>query len=403
MKSSNNLPTENVKLRILKVTDIAWAGGPLDTYAIINSGPLNADSIVLPPSLYLLSQAKLGAGQNSRRAEANDLKTFFEALARSNRNWLEITDEQMSNYLKNNLQTELQLRKPSIKRHISTLKKTYRFAYTNGLTPNPLEYTYHYVEQAEVKRQGQSSSSETNLYKKYINKKIFDVISSNIRSVDGFLRERDELVLELGYNCGLRAAEVTSKLNLQTKKLRRLINEAEESHNLTITVPIIGKGNKLRHVVFNAEITQKIRNFLIGRRSKIPDGPLICSKSGNELSSGHASRVFHTALKIALPKLRWFTRRANKNNDDVYTISFNSIKKLSFHALRHTYATNLVSFCYEHGYDPWHYLMDQLGHAEETTTKIYILFDANIFHRDSIRRKLSKPRPTHSPIEEVEI
>lgn len=260
-------PTEITKLQVVKVTDISWAGGPLDSYAILTQGLLNEASIVMPPSLFLLEQAKAGASDKSRRAMAYDLKTFFEALAISNRNWLEITDKQMSRYLKHHLQMGLGLRNKSIERAISTLKKTYTFGYNNGFSPIPLNYTYYYVREEEVKRQGQTTSFKTDLYKKYINKKIFEVISSNITSSEGFLRERDEVILDLGYHCGLRAAEVTSKRNLQTKKLKKLLIKAEETNNLTITVPIIGKGNKLRHVVFNAEITQKIRN--LSHRPKI--------------------------------------------------------------------------------------------------------------------------------------
>jgi site-specific recombinase XerD len=396
LESSIEKSTTALKLKLIKVKNITWGGGSLDSYAILKQGPLGKGSIVLPPSLYLLEQAKAAASDNTQRAMGNDLRTYFEALAIANRHWLEITDTQMSSYLKYHLQIELGLSNNSIERSISTLRKTYSYAYSSGFSLDPIEYTFHYVKEEQLKRQGQTTSFQTNLYKKYINERIFNVICANINSAEGFLRERDELVLQLGYHCGLRSAETTSTRNLQTKKINALLKKADESNNLTITVPIVGKGNKLRYVVFNAKITQMIRNFLRGRRAFLPDGPLICSHAGRELSSGHASRLFNRALKTALPKLRWFTRKTNRSNEDVYTISFPSIKKLSFHALRHTYATNLVSFCYDHGFDPWHYLMDQLGHAQESTTKIYILFDANIFHRDPIRKRLSKTVDTQS-------
>ncbi|MNP04715.1 Phage integrase family protein [compost metagenome] len=63
--------------------------------------------------------------------------------------------------------------------------------------------------------------------------------------------------------------------------------------------------------------------------------------------------------------------------------------KLTFHALRHTYATNLVDFCYKHGYDPWQYVPEQMGHEDEATTKDYVVFDGKLHRREKIRKALN--------------
>ena len=66
-----------------------------------------------------------------------------------------------------------------------------------------------------------------------------------------------------------------------------------------------------------------------------------------------------------------------------------SFLNLTFHALRHTYATNLVDFCYKHGYDPWQYVPEQMGHEDKATTKEYVIFDGKLHRREKIRRALN--------------
>jgi integrase len=195
-------------------------------------------------------------------------------------------------------------------------------------------------------------------------------------------------VLKLGYHCGLRTSEVTNPRNFDTFKIRQAIEEAESKGEFSICLEIFGKGKKLRYVDFNPIITRDIKSFLEGRRSKIIDGPLICKDNGKPLSSSHATRVFKTARDISIVKIRKVINNTRSAANE-YTVSLQSVKRLVFHSLRHTYATNLVRYCYKMKIDPWVYVRDQMGHERKETTEAYIVFEANIHSRDKIRESFS--------------
>lgn len=379
-------------MRIQLVKGIQWAGGVMNSYVILKDGPLENDSIVLEPSLFLLKVAKKTLSLETVRAKAYDLKKYFESLEVSNRDWRDVTDNLMSGYIESTLQQELKLKKKSIDRHCSTLKGFYDFATEYGITENYFNFTFNF--KTSTGSPTQSNSKRTYnffLHKKYINTPIFETILSNANETAGFLRDRDELVLLLGYHIGLRSAEVTDPLNLNISQFKEALERATNANKMTISLGIIGKGGgKLRTVDFNATIIEKILNFLDGSRYGIPGDLLICSKKGSALCKSHASRIFNKAKKRSLPVLKHKIQELEVCESTPYTISFSSIQNLSFHCLRHTFTTNLVSFCYENGIDPKAYVPNQLGHEDYRITRQYIIFEANIYNRDILRSKLSQ-------------
>jgi site-specific recombinase XerD len=377
-------------MKIFRVEHIRWSGGLIRSYVILKSAKIENDSIVIPPSLHLLNLAKRGISDNSIKAASNDLKLFFQTLERFNVSWDQITDSQMSGYLENILQSEHRLSQTSIERHISTLRRFYDDAENNGLLKSCNHFTFYYHEQEPIKDQNQGKAS-TKLYlrQQYLSRRLFEIVLGHTKSSEGFIRERDEIVLLLGYHCGLRTSEITTLGNFQTEKLHKLLYCAEENNELTITVPILGKGSKLRHVLIEPFTTKKIRAFLIGARSKLASGYLICSTRGRPLSESHATRVFKNARDIALLDLRKEINNSEKTSPKQYTLSFAAVQTLVFHSLRHTYSTNLVTYCYENGIDPFQYLPEQMGHEDQDTTKKYVIFEANMYNRDAIRKHLN--------------
>ncbi|WP_191624322.1 tyrosine-type recombinase/integrase [Pseudomonas fluorescens] len=372
------------------MTGIQWAGGSLDSYAILESGVLDNQSVVVPPTLYLLDLAKRGRSGHTIKANADDLKLLFETLKRFDIDWKDLTDNQMSGYLENILQNEHHLSNESVERHISTSKSFYKTSFKNGLLSVEKNFTFNYVRSHNLRYQGQGNGSpKYNLRQQYLSKNLFNLILAHIKTRDSFIRYRDELVLLFGYHCGLRSSEVTSLDNLQTESLLEKISEADATEHLTITIPIIGKGSKVRYVLVNPYTVNKIRKFLYGARSQLPPGCLLCSVKGKPLSASHATRLFQTTRDIALPSLKKEIQDAFTNKPDQYTVSFKTIKLTVFHSLRHTFATNLVDYCYKNGIDPYQYISEQLGHEREETTKEYITFEANIFSRDKTRKKLN--------------
>jgi site-specific recombinase XerD len=370
-------------MRIKYVEDIGWSGGAISTYVIIDDGSLSEQSIVAAPVPYLIYLAQNGRQKNSIRANANDLCSFFQALKDHGQDWRRLTDRDMSGYLYGYLLKARSCSDATIERHISTLTNFYAHAWTVGLLEIPPSFTYTYVS-GEEKVQGYGERKVNfDLFNKYIERKIFEHLLSHIKTQAPFEKERDETVMYLGYLCGLRNAEVTDPRNLRTDLLDKLFKDAEKANVNTIVVPIFGKGNKLRKVEVQPKAFLKIKTFLYGRRASAPTGPLICKKDGGVLFNGHASYTFKSCRVAAAFRIGSVLAELDEKNPSLHLLTESSFEKLTFHALRHTFATNLVDFCYKHGYDPWPYVSDQLGHEDRATTREYIVFDGRLHRRQN--------------------
>ena len=378
-------------MKVKFVEGIAWSGGPLDTYAVLEEGVLTEGSIVPAPTLYLIHLAQEGQLPNSIRSCAYDLRSFFEALRTHRQDWRTLTDTDMSGYLYGHLKIARSCTNKSINRHISSLRLFYAHAWQIGMLDAPAAFTYNYLSTAQ-KIQGDSKKKVNfDLFSKYIEKDIFSHLLSNIKAKSPFEKERDELVLHLGYYCGLRCAEVTDPRNLHTVDLRKRIALAALNDDKTITMPIIGKGDKLRQVDFPPKALKKIKSFLEGRRNPehVADGPLICRRDGDSLFEGHASNIFKSARVLASANIESVIFELHAKDPHLHFVTKPNFLNLTFHALRHTYATNLVDFCYKHGYDPWQYVPEQMGHEDERTTKDYVVFDGKLHRREKIRHALN--------------
>jgi site-specific recombinase XerD len=376
-------------MRICPVTNITWSGGPLTTYAVLDDGPLVENSIVAAPSLYLIFLAKEGKSLRSLKAAADDMKAFFQTLRDHNQDWRMLTDRDMSGYLYGHLKVEKKLCDKTIDRHISTIRGLYRFGRNSGLLPKPKKYTYNYTKN-NLKRQGEGHKKVNfNLFNKYVEASIFECLLTGVNAASAFIIERDELVITLGYLCGLRTSEVTDPRNLNTLDLKDRFLIADKADELSITIPIIGKGDKLRHVDIPPKAALKTRSFLNGRRSKLDDGPLICSEKGFSMRSSHATDIFRKAKESVSYLIPELLENSRDEKPHLHFITAESFNSLSFHCLRHTYATNLVDFCYAHGIDPNQYVPEQMGHEDFETTKAYIIFDGQLRRREKVRRALN--------------
>lgn len=380
-------------MKKILVENIDWSGGPIKSYTIVTEGRISDESIVVAPSLHLLEKSKEGVSLPTLRSMASDLCAYFQTLSDYSIDWRQVTDDQMSGYLYKILFIRKKLCRLSIERAISSIRGFYFTAEQIGILDRQVNLSYDYSEAAELRRQKSSfSKPDFDLFKQYVHKDIFSELLGSITTKSPFLRERDELTLKLGFHCGLRASEVTSPLNLNTATIKAALIDSDARGELAITLPIIGKGNKIRYVDFDPSITRAIRSFIEGRRSALPDGQLICATDGRTISESHATRVFKSAKVAGLLKIKKLIRqyKNNKNNKEYdYMITFASASKLVFHSLRHTFATNSVRQCYRLNLDPWVYVRDQMGHERRETTEAYITFEANIHARDLLRSELS--------------
>jgi integrase/recombinase XerD len=164
--------------------------------------------------------------------------------------------------------------------------------------------------------------------------------------------ERDKVMLETLYSCGLRVSELT---NLKISDLF-----FEEGF-----IKVTGKGNKQRFVPINQSSQQMIERYIAQVRSQIDAQPqykdtLFLNNRGRQLTR---AMVFTIIKNLA--------KEINLN------------KTISPHTFRHSFATHLL----ENGAD-LRAIQLMLGHESITTTEIYMHLD-----RSHLKEVLTKFHP----------
>ena len=141
---------------------------------------------------------------------------------------------------------------------------------------------------------------------------------------------RDRVILETLYSCGIRVSELTGldvmHLDLDDGLVR-----------------VLGKGNKERIVPLGSYARQAISAYLALRGNPPADAPLLLNARGGRLTSRSVGRIV-----------------------DKYILKLATVKKISPHTLRHTFATHLL----EGGAD-LRAIQELLGHASLSTTQKY--------------------------------
>jgi len=150
-------------------------------------------------------------------------------------------------------------------------------------------------------------------------KAIFD-ITSNIKH---------KTALMLAYSCGMRVSEVANIKVLDIDSARMVVNIKQ------------AKGRKDRVVPLSETMLVQMRDYYKAYRPRI--WMFEGQKVGNSITIRTLQRVFNDAVKKA-----------------------NIKKPVSFHSLRHSYATHLL----EQGVD-LRYIQELLGHSSSKTTEIY--------------------------------
>lgn len=362
---------------VYKLKNYHYGGGLVDIPLLVNEKTFKPLNVVCG---FLITQvlAKGSSKSNTHDSYASKLKEFFEVLEENSLEWHEVTDSHMSSYLYGYLFKKKGNKGNSIQAHIAVLKKFYDWAYYSGLTFHPKSFTYGYeldgfLDYLHTKDSGSS------LVAQYIEKDDFLAILSKVhigrKKPSLYVCQRDEIVLMLGYYCGLRAAEVVDKRNLNTKLLREKIRSAKENSEMTLKISIVGKGNKPREIIIPPKLFFKIDIFLNGKRKSLPIGPLIATTFGKPIkNSKHASDLFTDTLAYC----------------DEY--KGENINFIHFHSLRHTFATNLVSWCHNEGKDYRVIVPERMGHTDEKTTDDYIWYEAVKYKRSHVLEKLSSKK-----------
>ena len=159
-----------------------------------------------------------------------------------------------------------------------------------------------------------------------------DEVTALVEAPDGaeLLTLRDRVILETLYSCGIRVSELTG-LNVASLELDEGL------------VRVLGKGNKERIVPLGSYARQAIAAYFALRGNPPADAPLLLNARGGRLTSRSVGRIV-----------------------DKYILKLATVKKVSPHTLRHTFATHLL----EGGAD-LRAIQELLGHASLSTTQKY--------------------------------
>ena len=163
------------------------------------------------------------------------------------------------------------------------------------------------------------------------------------------LGQRNNLILEMLYATGIRVSEL---VNIKLLDINNYDN----------TIRIMGKGNKMRIVMFGSFCEDALKLYINDGRSNLDKNNseyLFLNKNGGKLSDRSVRNII---------------------NDIIFKCSIDY--KVSPHTLRHSFATHLIN----RGAD-LRSIQEMLGHSDISTTKIYtkisdekVIEEYNEFH-----------------------
>lgn len=161
------------------------------------------------------------------------------------------------------------------------------------------------------------------------------VVATESKPKNRFLALRDEIIMELLYNTGIRCSELLSMNQNSIDFFHRFIK-------------VLGKGNKERIIPFSDSLVNLLQEYinqweLKKMVGKVTTDKLIVNYKGSSLSR---TSLFKTVKK--------------------YLIQASTQQKLSPHILRHSFATHLLN----NGADI-RSVKELLGHSSLSTTQVY--------------------------------
>lgn len=247
-----------------------------------------------------------------------DIDNYYGYIKLKNIDYKKISKEEIRDYLK--YLDDLKYSKSTISRILSTLRHFYSYLVIHNIVE---------INQFKLIRNPKKEKKLPNFLQGDELQKIFDSID-----IDKPLGLRNRLIVELLYASGIRVSELTDltldDIDINNKEIR-----------------IIGKGNKERIVYFGDYAKKYLELYLESSRpillNKKKSKYLLINNQGEPLSTRGVQMVIEDIVKEA----------SLKHN-------------ISPHALRHTFATDLLN----NGAD-LKSVQELLGHSSLSTTQIY--------------------------------
>jgi integrase/recombinase XerC len=207
-------------------------------------------------------------------------------------------------------------RKSSIGRKLAAVRSFFKYLLREGMVrKNPAELV--------------SSPKKEKKVPYHLN---IDEVTALVEAPQGasILPLRDRVILEVLYSCGIRVAELTG-MN---------VGDADLPEGV---VRVLGKGGKERIVPLGSHARLAVAAYLQERNNPEPTAPLLLNAHGGRLTSRSVARIVGK-----------------------YIQHIATMKKISPHTLRHTFATHML----EGGAD-LRAIQEFLGHASLSTTQKY--------------------------------
>jgi len=377
-----------------KTVQINRDGRKVKTAVIANR---STAALHLPATAYLINKSMKGLKIKSVEKYASIILSLIEEVEFDPEidSLDDLNDSTMSAYLQKVLYEERGISGNSLNQHKQTLSNFFSLAFDMGYLKKPNRFTYRISDAAELaqaKSQGRERSLDPyRLSEKYIPAKQFNLLLSFEASKNPYVRARNEIILRLGYEVGLRSSEVTSFENLSVAAIKKSINDSEGKKLNELELGILGKGGnggKPRTVVIPPALKRKIQRFIKANKKHLKTH-LICNLNGKELGSCYSSTIFNRAKKNLIRKLDLEKDINHQSKANVERWIANT--GWTFHALRHSFATNLAMEVISGNKKlPKVYVQERLGHEYARTTLIYCHFAAVLTENIIVQDQLSE-------------
>ncbi len=246
-----------------------------------------------------------------------DLDNYFNYVKKHNLNYLNITKEEIREYLK--YFDTLKLKNKSIARHLSSLRMFYDYLLEKNLI---ISNIFKMIKTPKKEK----------LLPNYLDYEDLDKLLSAF-DLNKPLELRNKLIIEMFYSTGVRVSE--------------LVNIKLDGFNFSDkSIKVFGKGNKERIVYFGDFVIDLYNKYML-IRDKLLKGKqsnyLFINNKGDNLTVSGITNMLNMILK-----------KVSIKND------------ISPHTLRHTFATHMLN----NGAD-LKSVQELLGHSSLSTTSIY--------------------------------
>ena len=214
----------------------------IETVVIANR---KTDSLHVAASAYLLSKSLSGAKIKTVEKYASLILSLIEEIEFDPElnSFDDLTDTDMSNYLELVLMKDRGNSGSTINQHKIVLSEFFQFLYDQGFAELGDRFTYHLSSYAELKlakaKGRQNSHDPYRLSERFIPENQFHLLLSFDKSKNSYIKERNEIVLRLGYEAGLRAHEVTTFENLAVGEIEAAISRAKHHKRNEVELVVV--------------------------------------------------------------------------------------------------------------------------------------------------------------------